>query len=129
MTRQFDAARLLRDLGATTPLGVVNLYALRSSEPAIVRDHELPIGDENNAEIERRVAEAGVVVAAWGAFPWAKTRADEVLASTARQKPVFSLGLTKNGFPRHPLYVNGATTPRPFGATRPDEVYTHFGLD
>jgi hypothetical protein len=60
-------------------------------------------------------ARARIVVAGWGAFPMAKERALDV-ASVLRfhGNGMHCLGTTKDGHPRHPLYVRGDTRPVAF---------------
>lgn len=99
--------RFSRDWGYGS-MAVANLYAFRSPKPWALRyapDHDEA---ENDAWIKRLSAEAGIVVAAWGANA-ERARARTVLELLAR--PVDCLGLTRNGHPRHPLYIPAATCP------------------
>jgi hypothetical protein len=85
---------------------VVNLYALRATEPRVVRDSAAAIGPDNDASIARAAAGADTIIAAWGAFAWAQDRADAVLAMLEPiAGPISCLGVTRGGMPRHPLYV------------------------
>lgn len=53
---------------------------------------------------------AARVVACWGANPKAQARAVEVIALLAEHgTPVWCWGTTKNGAPKHPLYLRGNT--------------------
>lgn len=87
-----------------TELTVVNLFALRATDPKKLKTHEDPIGPLNDQRIAEMIEhhKLGIVVAAWGAHPFAKARAEGI-----RRKfgPFSCLGITKNGSPRHPLYV------------------------
>lgn len=86
----------------------VNLYALRATEPAVVRGHPEPVGEENDRHIAEAAAGAVVVVVAWGAFTFARERGREVAELIAgRGLPVVCLGRTASGAPRHPLYAPG----------------------
>lgn len=93
--------------GATS-LTVVNLFALRATDPRKLKKHKDPVGPENDAfvqsEIERH-SRSGVVVAAWGANPMAKFRGSEIIDMNAEHARILCLGVTKSGAPRHPLYV------------------------
>lgn len=84
---------------------VVNLYALRATEPKELVDAADPVGPDNDAYVAETCAasEAGAVVAAWGAHPLARARAGDVLSIAGRD--INCLGLTGSGYPRHPLYV------------------------
>lgn len=84
-------------------LVVVNLYAYRATDPAVLRTVADPIGPDNNGHIETAIEGTVTTVAAWGAHeppPWSQIR---------QGYPMDCLGTTKAGHPRHPLYVKGDT--------------------
>jgi len=86
---------------------VANLYALRSTDPDRLWDHEDPVGPENDNWLARIALAADEVICAWGgdAKP---ARVREVAAMLAAQGVRLKcLGTTKHGAPRHPLYVRG----------------------
>lgn len=85
-------------------LVVVNLYAYRATDPAELGRAGDPFGPVNAEHIDAALADASVVIAAWGAHPWASTVAD---ATLAHHRPLHCVGTTKAGHPRHPLYVRG----------------------
>ncbi len=89
-----------------TRLEVVNLYALRATDPKELKWHPSPIGPNNAREIETAAKMASAIVCAWGNNAPAE-RAAEVLAQLRRDAhcPIFHLGLTKSGQPKHPLYL------------------------
>lgn len=93
---------------------VVNLYAWRASDPAALRTVPDPIGPSNNKWLVWAAAQAGPLVAAWGARA-DRTRVAEVLALIG-SGDLLCLGLTANGQPRHPLYLPCTTPLRPFHA-------------
>jgi hypothetical protein len=68
-----------------------------------------PVGWENQEHVERAVAGAGMIVCAWGAH------GDNFQADTVRGwmigKEHYALGFTKDGHPRHPLYLRNDATP------------------
>lgn len=87
-------------------LVVVNLFALRSTDPSALVLAEDPVGPENDAAIERALRECGWFVCAWGAQPFVRVhdRAREVMKRFS--DGTFScLGRTVDGHPRHPLYL------------------------
>lgn len=86
-------------------LTVVNLYALRATNPAALAKASDPIGPENDKFLFAEIAQATMVVAAWGAHPSAKPRAEFLIKR--RGRALMCLGKTKDGSPRHPLYVRG----------------------
>lgn len=88
-------------------IAVVNLFAWRATDPRelLAFDERRAIGDRNDDEIRAAVGRDLPVVAAWGAHPAAARRAERVIELVGR--PVLCLGTTKDGAPRHPLYVRG----------------------
>jgi hypothetical protein len=100
---------------------VVNLYALRATNPTALLDHWRnpdPEGPENAAHVADWMAndEVGRVIVAWGAFPIAKApkHTDVVGLAAAAGRPGWCLGKTKRGEPRHPLYLSAATSLTPY---------------
>lgn len=87
-------------------LTVVNLFALRATDPAELLADPDPVGEHNDRFIREAVHPWSVVVAAWGAHKIAAARKRTVLVAIgARVDSVGCLGTTKDGSPRHPLYV------------------------
>lgn len=85
-------------------LQVVNLYALRATDPRELRRHAAPIGPENDAHLAAVVG--GTVVAAWGSHAFARERSREVYEMfAAAGTRVLCLGVTRDGYPRHPLFL------------------------
>jgi hypothetical protein len=100
---------LTRVDGFTARLGyarweVVNLFALRSTDPKGLHHISDPVGTDNDHVIAERMAASAVIVVGWGAFPLAAARARRV-AELAAGKPLHCLGVTRDGWPRHPLYL------------------------
>lgn len=88
-------------------LEVVNLYALRATNPKALFEANDPVGPANNDVILAAQERAERVVVAWGApkAPQKSQRVQEVVSGPLRDVPLFCLGTTKDGAPRHPLYV------------------------
>ena len=88
-------------------LQVVNLYALRSTDPKVLRCHPDPVGPENDLYIKFAATQAALIVCAWGnnAEP---QRAAQVL-TMLRQYKLFCLGKTKTDQPLHPLRLSALT--------------------
>ena len=87
-------------------LEVVNLFALRSSEPAALYGHPDPVGPANDEVIAEAAARCDTLVAAWGAHGRLQGRSGAVRRLLrAVGKPVWCLRVTKGGEPGHPLYV------------------------
>lgn len=90
-------------------LDVANLFALRATDRRELRRAADPIGPENDRYIAEAAARASGIIVAWGEHGGYMGRARAVLALLARYttQPLHCLGVTKNGSPRHPLYVAG----------------------
>jgi hypothetical protein len=90
---------------------VVNLFALRATDPRELYKHESPIGPENDSHIRAAVIECDPVVCAWGVCGTFRRRDEEVAALIRSSGLPWGkcLGVTRDGHPRHPLYVAGGT--------------------
>ncbi|WYP26025.1 DUF1643 domain-containing protein [Alkalihalobacillus sp. FSL W8-0930] len=91
-------------------LEVVNLFALRSTDPKQLLVHTEPVGAENDAAILAAVHEADLVVAAWGSME-NKLKRDRMVLNLLNEKEVYCLTTTRDGHPRHPLYVRREQEP------------------
>jgi hypothetical protein len=80
---------------------MLNLFAIVSPYPRILKTHPDPLGANNEWLIEyARKSEA--ICFAWGNFKEASARAKEVASMFPNG---ICLGVNKNGTPKHPLYV------------------------
>ena len=89
-----------------TSLTVLNLFALRATDPAALRRHPDPCGPRNDWYICDAISREStpLIVLAWGAHPMARRRTATVLPLLDGHA-CFVLGRTRDGWPRHPLYV------------------------
>lgn len=90
-------------------LQVVNLYAFRSTDPKGLDAAEDPIGPDNVHHVDTALANADVIVCAWGAH--AGPRGTREGARLRDLYPVHHLGLNADGSPKHPLYIKRSTLP------------------
>jgi hypothetical protein len=100
-------------------LTVVNLYGLRATDPAGLRDHPHPVGPDNDQWLVWTFAPPqGLIVAAWGATvdraPDGGARVARVLDLARGVVPLHCLGTTKDGHPRHPLRVLATAQCEPY---------------
>lgn len=88
-------------------LDVVNLFALRTSDPKILPFAADPVGPENDRYIAEAARHATEIAVAWGEHGGYMRRDPAVRALLGRHAahPLQCLGFTKNNSPRHPLYV------------------------
>ncbi len=95
---------------------VTNIFAWRDTDPRKMRAAIDPVGPENDAAILTGVNWADQIIAAWGTHGAHLDRGpavERLLRGTGR--PLFHLGLTKNGHPKHPLYIAYTQQPEPWG--------------
>ena len=96
-------------------LTVVNLFALRATDPKLLKPagEAEAIGGDNNGTIRAAARNADRVVCAWGAngslfgrSEWLKFKVMETDGID-----LYHLGLTAGGEPKHPLYLPADTKP------------------
>ena len=89
-----------------------NIFAWRETDPRKMRATGDPVGNANDAVIREGAAWADRIVAGWGTHGAHLERGRTVEALLrATGRPVHHLGLTKDGHPRHPLYIAYAQQP------------------
>lgn len=96
-------------------VSITNLFAWRETSPAALRRAKAPVGPDNDRVLLEDARTAGTVVAAWGVHGVHLGR-DAVVRALLHQSglDLQHLGLTKDGHPRHPLYVAYRVTPMPW---------------
>lgn len=92
-------------------ISVRNVFALRATNPDELLKHPDPFGPENEAYLlgARNVSLLTVLVLGWGAkikSPRLVGYYQRAAACLTGQSP-HCFGLTKDGDPRHPLYLKG----------------------
>lgn len=91
---------------------ILNIFAYRTTYPKELFAADEAIGRENDRHILNVCQQADLVVAAWGVNGSYMQRGTQVEAMLRKPGVVlWCLGLTKGGFPRHPLYVRADTEP------------------
>ena len=85
---------------------VVNIFAWRATDPKVMRAQADPVGAGNDAAILAAADWADRVVCAWGSHGAHLGRGVVVEGLLrAMGRPLYQLGLTKAGQPKHPLYI------------------------
>ena len=91
---------------------VTNIFAWRATDPRDMRAAAEPVGPENDQALAQGAAWADQIIAAWGVHGAHRGQgplvAEQLLAG---QTPVYHLGLSKEGHPKHPLYLPYAQQP------------------
>jgi hypothetical protein len=108
-------------------LHVVNLFAIRATDPAEMMRAADPVGADNHEWIRHAVdatvnrfepAMRGLVICAWGVHGAFMGQDENVLGWLERLCEPMCLGVTRDGQPRHPLYVSYAVKLMRVRATR-----------
>ncbi len=86
-------------------LTVVNVFALRATDPAELYQADDPVGPDNDDAILSAVQSHELIVAAWGTEAIRRDRRRVERVRNILGPRVRCLGKTKAGHPRHPLYV------------------------
>ncbi len=101
---------------------VINLFALRATDPRELEAHPSPAGPEWTEHCVEVLSGIQPIVAAWGARPIAEKPGAELVKALGQDAArLFCLGTTKNGHPRHPLYVKSDQRLIPYPLAEPGE--------
>jgi hypothetical protein len=99
----------------TTELGygsfeVVNLFAWRATDPKDLGRYAETRGPDNDMHIAGAIQRADKIICAWGANGYAYIPGNVVIAAIkANGLQAWCLGKTKDGAPKHPLYIKSGT--------------------
>ncbi len=90
---------------------VVNLFAFKATQPRVLRQATDPVGPHNNHFILEAARRADCIIAAWGNHGNLLARDQEVLRLIEDRHQIWCFGKTKNGSPKHPLYLGYGVRP------------------
>ena len=94
---------------------VTNIFAFRATDPKVMRAQADPVGPANDAAIADSAPWADRILCAWGTHGAHLDRGvavEALLRATGR--PLWHLGLTQAGMPKHPLYIAYDRQPEPW---------------
>lgn len=109
--RKWQAFTRREGLGA---MAVCNVMDWRATDPRALLDLDAPCSPDNVPLIVRGAQRATKVIASWGVVHPKLAHHYDALLSALDGIPLWCLGTTKAGHPRHPLYVRGDTPLVPF---------------
>jgi len=92
---------------------MLNLFAWRATEPAVMKAVSDPVGPDNNRWITHWGAGVDRIMVAWGEHGVHLGR-DRVVLELLDRRKTFCLDRNASGQPKHPLYVSRKAEPLPF---------------
>lgn len=100
-------------------LCMTNLFGFRATNPNVMILQDDPVGSANDEWLCAVARGAGMVLAAWGVLG-GHLEQDLNVCDLLRSQggELYCLGLTKDGYPRHPLYVPKNRAPMPYEGSR-----------
>lgn len=108
---------------------VVNIFAVRSTDPIQLYKQDDPVGEQNMDYVKRAVRETqrseypepGIVICGWGVHGAYMQQGEHALGWIEGEQAVpRALRVTKSGHPTHPLYIPADTVPAPIDELRSD---------
>lgn len=96
---------------------VVNLFAFRSTKPENLLTCDDPVGPSNDEFIGHAINTSDMVICAWGTKGSILDRDKEFLSHALN---LHALEITKDGHPKHPLYISYDKKPVPFNISVED---------
>lgn len=115
-----DDPTIRREIGFAKQWGfavvwAANFFAIRSTDPKKLRWEDDPVGVENDAYLQKVCEESDMIILCcgnWGYLNGRYKKVLEFLSSDEKVKPkLYHLGMTKAGYPRHPLYLSKKVEP------------------
>ena len=89
---------------------MLNAFAFRATDPKEMERAANPNGPENDAYLLAETAKVDKVICAWGTHAALNDRQNQIRA-LLKDRPLYYLKLTKDGFPSHPLYLKSDLVP------------------
>jgi hypothetical protein len=92
---------------------VVNLFAYRATDPKELTKVMDPTGPDNHLHIISAINHnTGIIIAAWGTN--GNQKHSKIIELLRFSHEVHCLGKTKEGYPKHPLYIKADVKPELF---------------
>lgn len=129
---EHDDPTIRREIYFTTRLGfsrlvMANVMDYRATHPKDLLSSPAPCSQENLPHIVNAAKGSAMIIVAWGRLPPAlrpyARAAEDAVRTVDPARPMFCLGLTKDGAPRHPLYVRAAAPIVPFPCGGGDQAF------
>lgn len=92
-------------------LEVVNLFGYRATDPDELKKAADPIGPDNDIHIQRAALQSDKIILAWGTKEYLLGRNKKVMEDVLFSYKTHCLDISKNGHPKHPLYISANREP------------------
>lgn len=92
---------------------VTNLFAYRSPYPEALARVATPEGRENQKYLVAATRVSQLIVVAWGIHGRIRNR-HQLTLQLLHHQPLTALAVTRQGYPRHPLYLSRDLIPNPY---------------
>lgn len=92
-------------------MDVCNIFALRSTDPKGLKLVDDPVGQDNDRAIVKLVKRADLVIVGWGTHAQLHDRHAQMIELLEPICQPMCLGITKHGYPKHPLYLRADLEP------------------
>ena len=100
--RAFKIAKRFR-LGE---LVVLNIFAIKGSDPSVIKEHTDPVGKYNDYYLNYYCKKSKMIIVAWGNHGSYNNRSNDVKNILLRnKKEVYCIDINISGEPKHPLYT------------------------
>lgn len=86
-------------------LEVYNLFAVRATDPKVMKKHADPVGPRNDTFLKQAIASSHPIVVAWGNHGLHLDR-QAAVSKLIGDREVRCFGKNKNGTPKHPLLLS-----------------------
>jgi len=94
-------------------LYMMNLFAIRSTDPKGMFTHPKPIGIENDKWLVKIACRSRLILCAWGNHGFHLDR-DISVQELLKNKKLYCLEKNVTGTPKHPLYCKADLLPKPY---------------
>lgn len=92
---------------------MANLFSLRATDPRDMKNSLYPVRKENQKYLQQLANNAGLIICAWGTHG-SYLDADKQFMKHLKVYSLKCLGITKEGHPKHPLYIKSDQQPISF---------------
>lgn len=92
---------------------MANLFSLRATDPRDMKNSPYPVRKENQKYLQQLANNAGLIICAWGTHG-SYLDADKQFMKHLKAYSLKCLGITKEGHPKHPLYIKSDQQPISF---------------